>query len=369
MFEKKPDQILFKLEQAGFQAYYVGGCVRDTLFGRAVHDWDITTSALPEQIMACFAVHAPTGLQHGTVTVWEDGCCAEVTTFRRDGAYTDGRHPEQVEFVTQLQEDLVRRDFTVNALAMDLRGAVTDLFGGLQDLKKGVIRCIGQPAKRFREDALRMLRAVRFAAQLRFTIDPDTLRAIYDCSGLCVCLSAERVREELEKLLLSQQPELVGTMAALGLLRQLGISEDPGCGLLSDLPPDRLVRWAGFLRLFPGVDPNALRLDKKTALHAAAAAALPYGGSRLEWKRLISAYGEDICLTASILWNQTSVVQEILHSGECLHLRQLAVSGKDLGHLRGPEVGRCLQALLEHVLAHPEDNQRDTLLALSLHPF
>ena len=166
MISNLPNQILNVLSSAGYEAYYVGGCVRDTILGRPVHDWDVTTSALPEQVMACFDHCVPTGLKHGTVTVLLDGLSAEVTTFRTDGSYRDGRRPENVTFVRSLREDLARRDFTINAMAMDACGEITDLYGGREDLAQCVIRCVGDPEQRFREDALRMLRALRFSAQL-----------------------------------------------------------------------------------------------------------------------------------------------------------------------------------------------------------
>ena len=169
----RPDLILKTLEDAGFAACFVGGCVRDTLLGRPVHDWDVTTSALPEEIMALFPRCIPTGIKHGTVTVLLNGESFEVTTFRRDGAYHDGRHPDGVVFVPNLTEDLARRDFTINAMAMHLDGSITDCFDGKADLKRGIIRCVGDPERRFREDALRMLRALRFSAQLGFQIEDD----------------------------------------------------------------------------------------------------------------------------------------------------------------------------------------------------
>ena len=166
----RPDAILQTLERAGFEARYVGGCVRDTLLGRPVHDWDIASQALPEDVLRLFPRCVPTGLQHGTVTVLLDGTSAEVTTYRLDGAYHDSRHPDGVRFVRSLADDLARRDFTINAMAMDLSGTITDLFGGREDLARGVIRCVGDAETRFREDALRMLRARRFAAQLVFAL-------------------------------------------------------------------------------------------------------------------------------------------------------------------------------------------------------
>lgn len=180
----RPDEIIKTLERAGFEARYVGGCVRDTLLNRPIHDWDIASQALPEDVMHLFAHCVPTGLKHGTVTVLLDGVSAEVTTYRLDGAYHDGRHPDGVRFVRSLADDLARRDFTINAMAMDESGAITDLFGGRDDLTRHVIRCVGDPETRFREDALRMLRAYRFAAQLGFSLDEQTQAAIRRCAPL-----------------------------------------------------------------------------------------------------------------------------------------------------------------------------------------
>ena len=174
----RPDEIIKTLERAGFEARYVGGCVRDTLLGRPIHDWDVTTSALPEQVLALFPRTVPTGLQHGTVTVLSDSGPVEVTTYRADGDYHDGRHPDGVRFVRSLREDTARRDFTVNAMAMDQRGNIRDFYGGRADLAAGILRCVGAPERRFREDALRMLRACRFAAQLGFAIEPETWAAL-----------------------------------------------------------------------------------------------------------------------------------------------------------------------------------------------
>ena len=203
MLRKKASRVLQRLEAAGHQAYLVGGCVRDLLRGAEPHDMDITTSARPEEVLALFEGFAiPTGLQHGTVTVRQDGEHFEVTTFRADGEYSDHRRPDSVRFSDSLQEDLRRRDFTVNAMAMDLRGRVYDFHGGAADLQKGIIRCVGDPAVRFNEDALRIMRALRFAATLTFSIEEKTAAAMERCGPLLHHIAAERLREEMTKLLL-----------------------------------------------------------------------------------------------------------------------------------------------------------------------
>ena len=202
MFPKEVEAVLRALEAAGHRAYAVGGCVRDLLRGETPDDYDITTSARPEEVMALFAGRCiPTGLQHGTVTVRENHCSFEVTTFRADGVYTDNRHPSEVFFSQTLEEDLQRRDFTINAMAMDLRGEVTDLYGGREDLKNGILRCVGDADTRFGEDALRMMRALRFAAVLGFTIAEETARSIRKNRELLRNIAVERILVEMNKLL------------------------------------------------------------------------------------------------------------------------------------------------------------------------
>ena len=194
--------ILRALNGAGFAAYAVGGCVRDSLLGRSPDDWDVTTAARPEQVMALFPGESiPTGLQHGTVTVRSGGMSVEVTTFRADGVYSDHRHPDEVSFSADLTEDVKRRDFTVNAMAMDAAGEITDLFGGREDLQSRVIRCVGDPYRRFEEDALRILRALRFAAVLDFTVESVTAAACRDLAPTLKCIAAERITAEMTKLL------------------------------------------------------------------------------------------------------------------------------------------------------------------------
>ncbi|MGZ4122657.1 MAG: CCA tRNA nucleotidyltransferase, partial [Tumebacillaceae bacterium] len=201
--EREAWQVVEMLETAGFEAYLVGGCVRDRLLGRELDDYDITTSALPEEVQALFPHTVPTGIKHGTVTVIMEIDRYQVTTFRTDGEYEDGRRPSDVTFVRNLVEDLARRDFTINAMALGRDGTLHDPFGGQADLQNGLIRAVGDPMKRFGEDALRMLRAIRFAAQLRFVIEERTLAAIYYEAQTLKQIAKERVREEWQKMLLS----------------------------------------------------------------------------------------------------------------------------------------------------------------------
>lgn len=199
---ERVEEILRRLEAAGYEAWCVGGAVRDTLLGRVPGDWDVTTNAPPGRVLELFAPHAaPTGLQHGTVTVSGGGGWVEVTTYRRDGTYSDSRHPDQVEFTGSLEEDLSRRDFTVNAIALNRRGEVRDPFHGREDLVRRVLRAVGEPERRFREDALRILRGLRFASKLGFAIEPDTAAALRRCAPLLEKIAVERIQAELSGLL------------------------------------------------------------------------------------------------------------------------------------------------------------------------
>jgi tRNA nucleotidyltransferase (CCA-adding enzyme) len=211
--------IISVLEFNGHEAYAVGGCVRDCILGKVPHDWDITTSALPEQVKALFERTFDTGIEHGTVTVLMHGVGYEVTTYRVDGKYEDGRHPKEVTFTASLEEDLKRRDFTINAMAYnDIRGLV-DLFGGEEDLDAGIIRAVGNPTERFTEDALRMLRALRFSAQLGFEIEQGTYDAIKTLAPTLGKISAERIQVEMVKLVTSAHPERIRDVYATGLTK------------------------------------------------------------------------------------------------------------------------------------------------------
>ncbi|MGN0240266.1 MAG: CCA tRNA nucleotidyltransferase [Candidatus Weimeria sp.] len=211
------EKIIHTLETAGHEAYAVGGCVRDALLGLTPDDWDITTSAEPEEVKALFSRTIDTGIKHGTVTVRLDGKNFEVTTYRIDGRYEDGRHPEEVTFTKSLEEDLKRRDFTINAMAVNDRTGIVDLFGGQKDLDAGIIRCVGDPMERFSEDALRMMRAVRFAAKLDFSIEEETKKAITKLKDNLTKVSAERIQVELTKLITSDHPEMMKTLYETGL--------------------------------------------------------------------------------------------------------------------------------------------------------
>lgn len=211
--------ILRTFERNGYDAYAVGGCIRDSILGTVPKDWDITTNALPSAIKELFEKTVDTGLKHGTVTVMPEGEAFEVTTFRIDGRYEDGRHPSYVEFTDRLEEDLRRRDFTMNAMAWNEKRGIVDPFGGTEDIAAGLIRAVGEPGERFREDALRMLRAIRFAARLGFDIDKKTFSAISKNSSMISSVSAERIREELTGTLTADDPMKFSLLRETGLLK------------------------------------------------------------------------------------------------------------------------------------------------------
>lgn len=359
----RPEGILQTLESAGYEARYVGGCVRDTLLSRPIHDWDIATQALPEQVLALFPHAIATGAKHGTVTVIDGEERAEVTTYRLDGQYMDSRHPRQVQFVRTLADDLARRDFTINAMALSLRGELTDLYGGQEDLRRGVIRCVGVPEQRFTEDALRMLRAYRFAAQLGFSIEPRTQTALAHCAPLCARLSRERVRDEAEKTLCSPRPELFGQMLRLGLLAACCPAAEGDFSALRALPATPEARWTAAVLACPTLSPETFRLNAKLCrLIALTVRTWQPLRTRLQWKQLVAAHGWQTAVLQAQM-QHVPLVTELLASGECVTLRQLAVSGKDFPALSGPQLGAVLRRLLGFVLEHPEQNTKPALLA------
>ena len=217
-----PEKVKFIIDTitaAGFEAFAVGGCIRDSILGRNPADWDITTSAKPEQVKALFAKTFDTGIQHGTITVLLDKEGFEVTTYRIDGEYEDSRHPKEVVFTSNLIEDLKRRDFTINAMAYNETVGLVDEFGGLEDIDRGVIRCVGDPGERFSEDALRIMRAIRFSAQLGYEIEENTKQAIVELADTLQNISAERIQVELVKLLCSPHPDYLKIMYDTGVTK------------------------------------------------------------------------------------------------------------------------------------------------------
>lgn len=388
--------ILNKLETAGFQAYAVGGCVRDSILGKEPDDWDLTTDARPEEVKALFPRTVDTGLQHGTVTVLLGGEGYEVTTYRIDGSYSDGRHPDSICFTPSLAEDLKRRDFTINAMAVSERGELVDLFGGQEDLARGCIRCVGDPYARFREDALRMLRAVRFAAQLNFEIEAETFKALTELSPNLARVSKERILAELTKLLLSNHPEKLELLYVAGLAPEMA-AHFPGVHLDSRaarLPRCKALRFAAAgERITPealGKLLTELKSDRATrdrAVLLLTAVHKPLPESETEVRRCLSDIGHD-AFTELLLLKEAgygseestggveqrteriaklrALRQEIAERGDCLEIRGLALGGAELlalGIPKGPALGACLRALLNTVLEDPARNDKAYLSA------
>ena len=377
---KEIQAILDTLRAAGYEAQPVGGCVRDSLLGFAPGDWDICTSALPEQVIACFGEGStvPTGIKHGTVTVRSGGAVSEVTTYRSDGAYTDHRRPDEVRFLGSLREDLKRRDFTVNAMALDARGQVVDLFGGRADLAAGIIRCVGTPEARFREDALRILRALRFAARLGFAIEPGTGRAMLECRELLRSLSPERVLAEMRGFLSAPRPGALAAEFAPALAVVLPRMTAEAAGALDACPADFCLRMA--LLCAPADAPEAetladgLRFDHKTkkrflAFLEALKTPLPRSrGALLPLARLLG--WEDALLLAALPGKEglAPLLREARSAGLPLATSALPLSGADLlamGARPGPPVGETLEALLGAVWEGTAENTADSLLPLA----
>ena len=362
-------QILFTLQARGHLAYLVGGCVRDVIMEITPQDWDICTSALPEEVLELFPGSVPTGIRHGTVTVVIGSKSSEVTTFRTEGDYRDHRRPDSVTFVSDLITDLSRRDFTMNAIALSADGMIADPFDGVSDIAKRTIRCVGEPKLRFTEDALRMFRALRFSARLGFTIEYDTMQAIEQCAPLAAELAPERVRDEIEKILLTTRPETMSAAISFGLMKKYVSGagwKTPNFADIADMPRKALTRWVAFaimLRKY-GYIPSArdflmqLRLDGRTIRCCADAEVLlsqEPPRDDLGWKKMLNRYGVDTVTCAvqtyAVIYgiDREKELKNILKSGECFSLKHLAVTGDDLLALglKGPELGEMLKFLLE----------------------
>lgn len=428
---EKVQYVLSKLHKAGFEAYVVGGCVRDSILGQTPDDWDITTSASPEQVKQVFPRTIDTGIEHGTVTVRHEGESFEVTTFRLDGKYEDHRHPEQVSFTGNLEEDLKRRDFTVNAMAYNDRDGLVDLFGGVSDLEQGIIRCVGDPIERFEEDALRVLRAVRFCAKLGFKLDIATREAAKKMAPSLSYVSAERIRTELEKLITSDHPEEIRMAYECGITAVVLPEFDAEMGALQNnqhhkvsvgehtirtmmaAPKDRILRWTMLLHdsgkplvqtineegiyhyhghAAPGADVakkvlERLKFDKASERdivdlirnHSLYPALSEEGVRRAVVQLTPRLFPLFLQVKRSDIRGQNPAVQEeklrymdqvetiynrILERGDCLSLKQLAVSGNDLiglGIPKGKKIGEVLGTLFDEVLQDPSLNNKEYL--------
>lgn len=428
----KVDQIITTLQKSGYEAYAVGGCIRDSLLGREPGDWDITTSASPDETKALFARTFDTGIEHGTITVLLDKEGFEVTTYRIDGKYEDNRHPSEVTFTRSLREDLRRRDFTINAMAYNHQDGLVDLFGGITDLDRKVIRCVGNPRERFAEDALRILRAVRFSAQLGFAIEQETERAIGQLAENLRDISAERIQVELIKLLVSDHPEKIRDAYRLGITRVVlpefdsmetteqetphhcyNVGEHTVRALMS-IPADKVLRLTMLFHdmgkpLKKTIDENGrahfkghapvseeiakgvmkrLKFDNDTlhkvtklvcyhdyrmpaepksvrrAMNRIGTELFPY---YLKVRRADTEAQSDYRKEEKRrnLDGIEAIYQNIMENRQCVSLKELAVTGKDLieaGVKPGPQIGEFLERLLEEVIEHPEKNTKELLL-------
>lgn len=381
------------LTQNGYEAYAVGGCVRDSILGRVPGDWDITTSALPQQVKALFRRTIDTGIQHGTVTIMLGKNGYEVTTYRIDGKYEDSRHPESVEFTPNLEEDLKRRDFTINAMAYNDENGIVDIFGGIDDIRNRIIRCVGNAHDRFTEDALRILRAVRFSAQLGFEIDKATKDAARELAPTLVKISRERIHTELNKLLLSDNPDYFSVVYELGVMKVI-ISEleDVNSGdidrlrvLIKRTKPCLPERYAALLSVI-GKDKTravlkGLKLDNATI--SMAVKLVEYLGitpalTEPQMRHYINEVGKEDAIRVidfNLSFADDSMHEEytdmrklcahVLERGDCTSLKELDVTGKDLvdaGFEAGKQLGELLNSLLTEVLDNPSLNDRNYLL-------
>lgn len=388
------EEILGKLREHGYEAFAVGGCVRDAILGRIPGDWDITTSAHPEEVKQVFGHTIDTGLQHGTVTVMRDHIGYEITTYRIDGEYEDGRHPKEVVFTAELREDLRRRDFTINAMAYSHETGIVDIFGGTEDLAARRIRCVGDAGERFTEDALRILRAVRFSAQLGFSIEEMTWQALCELAPSLVHVSKERVQVELTKTLLSDRPEYIWKTEAAGLAPYISKTfpevfaawkdRKRISGAAAHLPAEKALRWAYFLA--PAGEESCVRvlrelkmdndtIDKAKILSRFAFTQIE--PEEVSVRRAMSAM-EDMVFDWLLLLQEVlmpermdavemvrSLAKQIRERGDCIRLKTLAVTGKDLiqaGIQPGPALGKTLHLLFEKVLENPAWNEKDRLL-------
>ncbi len=410
-----PDNVKFiikTLQENGYEAFAVGGCVRDSILGRIPEDWDITTSAKPEQTKALFRRTIDTGIEHGTVTIMLGKEGYEVTTYRIDGAYEDSRHPKEVSFTTNLEEDLKRRDFTINAMAYNDVVGIVDIFGGLADIEDRTIRAVGEARERFSEDALRILRAVRFAAQLDYRIENITFEAIKEFAPKLVNISAERIHTELSKLLLSKYPEIISIADESRILdyvmkeySNLSIEEKKKTLKALKIATDEefifekketlSLRMAILMHRFAGKEEKGeeilrrLKLDNETISYVKRLVKY-YDTELLEEpayiRRLVVECGQDLmellfaikkCISLAEpeakegiekIDRVRNIYYKILDAGDCINMKDMMLSGNDLikaGMQPGRQMGQVLNYLFSEVLKDPEKNNKDILLEMA----
>ena len=398
---KDVKHIIDVLMENGYEAYAVGGCVRDSILGRVPGDWDITTSALPMQVKGLFRRTVDTGIQHGTITVMLGRNGYEVTTYRIDGKYEDSRHPESVEFTPKLEEDLKRRDFTINAMAYNDEHGIVDIFDGVGDLHRKIIRCVGNAHDRFDEDALRILRAVRFSAQLGFGIEENTARAAKELAVNLKKISSERIHTEFNKMLKSAHPDYFSVADAIGIMEivlpeyHVMSAEDKAfVGALARecacLLPERYAAMLFMSGGYSEEDPadtakrvlKRLKLDNDTI--NTASMLLRFGmleitddESRIRHiiyetgdKNILrildfrAAYEKCIGNDIADVRRMYDICNMIFERGDCVSLKNLAITGKELiamGVPAGRQMGEILNSLLMLVLDNPQFNDREQL--------
>lgn len=392
---KNVKNIIESLKEHGFEGFAVGGCVRDSLLKKTPTDWDITTDALPADMKKIFKKTFDTGIAHGTITVLMDGVGYELTTYRIDGNYSDGRHPDSVSFSKNLSEDLCRRDFTINAMAYSPNKGIVDLFGGRRDLQNGIIRSVGDAGKRFDEDALRMLRAVRFAAQLGFKIYDDTFEAIRERAKLLSKVSKERIFVELNKSLCGDFAQNIKMVYTSGLYRYIGKEFSKLDESIYDFYPRKFpnkkhMYWAAFLDNIENVEAVKkilfeLKSDNATKnntylLVKELKNPLPSSDEDIRWSLhrtgadLFCDYIEilrsdkknkDILDKIDTIEDRYSLIMKENHAYE---ISMLDITGKDLmdlGISKGPKIGEVLEFLLKKVIENPMNNEKSSLLRLA----
>jgi len=389
--------ILGRLNDAGFEAFAVGGCVRDAILGRTANDWDITTSALPSDVKKIFRRTIDTGIKHGTVTVLLHEGSFEVTTYRIDGIYEDSRHPKEVTFTSDLKEDLRRRDFTINAMAYHPVVGLVDPYDGIGDIELKVIRAVGNPNERFDEDALRIMRALRFAAQLGFSIETETYNAITTFAPRLELVSNERIRVELVKLLTSKHPEIFGLLYDTGITKII-FKDFDDCErreeVLSSITaasPEEIVRLAAMLSLSTDASADSKRaadwlreykFDNDTIARVSKLILFrdfPEAKTEIGIRFMLNKIGPELYpflielmrakgeAGADELELLTKLYEKILERGDCFDLKQLALKGADLiaaGVKPGREMGTILNNMLRAVIENPTLNTKDELMKL-----
>lgn len=383
--------ILNKLKKHGFSAYVVGGCVRDSILGKKPNDWDITTNAKPNDIISIFKHTVPTGLKHGTVTVLIDNTPFEVTTFRVESKYENNRKPIEVFFVNDIENDLARRDFTVNALAYNDIDGLIDYFNGVEHINNKLIKAVGNANERFNEDALRMLRAIRFSCQLNFHIEYETLKAIKSNSKLIQNISNERIKDELNKILISSRPKKGIILLNNTNILKLILPQIKDFNFSKELLGRCLIRDSLILKLcclLISVEDvtttlSRLRYDNKTNVRVSSL--LKYKNisinniDELSLKYMLRDLGVDdffiliklkelMGYNKNDIFNLNTMAKNIINKNEPLTLKELNINGKDilsLGVKHGSDVGRILNLLLDHVLVNPSDNDKSILLSIA----